>query len=106
MDQKQLANFITNNNIIGITSGFIIGFVSKDVILSFVQDIIVPIIVILLIKLKIKSLTYILPNKDNGLNIIRFINSLIIWLLAVISTYLFIKYAFVQLIGASNNIKK
>lgn len=32
MDKKQLADFITDNKIIGITSGFIIGFVSKDLI--------------------------------------------------------------------------
>lgn len=51
-------------------------------------------------KLKIKSLSNMLPHKDNGLNIIQFINSLITWILALISTYLFVKYAFIQLIGA------
>ncbi len=105
MDKKQLADFITDNKIIGITSGFIIGFVSKDLILSFVKDLIIPIIIILLMKLKIKLLSNILPHKDNGLNVIQFINSLITWILALISTYLFVKYAFIELIGAKNIIK-
>jgi large-conductance mechanosensitive channel len=100
--KKELADFITNNGVIGVTAGVVIGLVSKDVILSLVQDIIIPIIVILLIKLKIKSLTTILPNKDNGFNIIKFINAFITWIFALICTYLFVQYAFVKLLGAKS----
>ena len=100
--KKDLADFITNNGVIGVTAGVVIGLVSKDVILSLVQDIIIPVIVILLIKLKIKSLTAILPNKDNGFNIIKFINAFITWILALICTYLFVQNAFVNLLGAKS----
>lgn len=98
--KKQLADFISNNNIIGVTAGVTIALVSKDVILSLVQDIIIPLIVILLIRMKIKSLTQILPNKDNGLNITKFTGSLITWILALICTFIFVQYAFIKLIGA------
>ena len=100
--KKQLADFITNNNIIGVTAGVTIALVSKDVILSLVQDIIIPLTVILLIRLKIKSLTQILPNKDNGLNIIKFTGCLITWILALICTFVFVQYTFIKLIGAKS----
>uniref|UniRef100_A0A6C0D0P1 Uncharacterized protein n=1 Tax=viral metagenome TaxID=1070528 RepID=A0A6C0D0P1_9ZZZZ len=100
--KKELADFITNNGIIGVTSGVVIGLVSKDVILSLVQDIVIPIIVILLLKLKIKKLTAYMPNKDNGLNITKFISAVITWILAIICTFIFVQYAFVKLIGAKS----
>jgi hypothetical protein len=36
--KKQLADFISNNNVIGVTAGVTIALVTKDVILSFVPD--------------------------------------------------------------------
>lgn len=98
--KKELADFITNNRIIGVTAGVTIGLVSKDVVLSLVQDIVIPIIVILLLRLKIKKLTAYLPNKDNGLNITKFISSLITWILAIICTFIFVQYAFIKFFGA------
>ena len=100
MDSKQLADFITNNGIIGLSAGVVIGLVTKDVVFSLVQDIIIPIVVILLIRLQIKSLTRILPNKENRLNIINFIGCLITWILALICTYLFSQYVFIKILGA------
>ena len=100
--KKELADFITNNRIIGVTAGVTIGLVSKDVVLSLVQDIVVPVIVILLLKLKIKKLTAYLPNKDNGLNITKFISALITWILAIICTFIFVQYAFIKFFGAKS----
>jgi large-conductance mechanosensitive channel len=100
--KKELADFITNNRIIGVTAGVTIGLVSKDVVLSLVQDIVIPIIVILLLRLKIKKLTAYLPNKDNGLNITKFISSLITWILAIICTFIFVQYAFIKFFGAKS----
>jgi large-conductance mechanosensitive channel len=104
--KKELADFVSNNNIIGVTAGVTIALVSKDVILSLVQDVIIPIIVILLIRMKIKSLTQILPNKDNSLNITKFIGCLITWVLALICTFIFVQYAFVKILGASSKGQK
>ena len=100
--KKELADFITNNRIIGVTAGVTIGLVSKDVVLSLVQDIVIPIIVILLLRLKIKSLTAYLPNKDNGLNITKFISCLITWILAIVCTFIFVQYAFIKFFGAKS----
>lgn len=100
--KKELADFITNNRIIGVTAGVTIGLVSKDVVLSLVQDIVIPIIVILLLRLKIKKLTAYLPNKDNGLNITKFISCLITWILAIICTFIFVQYAFIKFFGAKS----
>jgi len=100
--KKELADFITNNRIIGVTAGVTIGLVSKYVVLSLVQDIVVPIIVILLLRLKIKKLTAYLPNKDNGLNITKFISCLITWILAIICTFIFVQYAFIKFFGAKS----
>ena len=100
MDSKQLADFITNNGIIGLSAGVVIGLVTKDVVFSLVQDIIIPIVVILLIQLQIKSLTRILPNKDHRLDIVNFIGCLITWILALICTYLFSQYVFIKMLGA------
>lgn len=104
--KKELADFITNNRIIGVTAGVTIGLVSKDVVLSLVQDIVIPLIVILLLRLKIKKLTVYLPNKDNGLNITKFISSLITWILAIICTFIFVQYAFVKFFGAKSTDMK
>jgi large-conductance mechanosensitive channel len=98
--KKQLADFITNNGVIGVTAGVTIALVSKDAILSLIQDIVIPLVVIFLIKLKIKELTKILPYKDNGLNITKFVGCFITWILAIFCTYLFIQYAFIYLLGA------
>ena len=106
MDSKELADFITNNGVIGLTAGVVIGLVTKDVVFSLVQDIIIPIIVILLIRLHIKSLTRILPNKENRLNIINFIGCLITWILAIICTFIFVQYAFVKFFGAKSTDMK
>lgn len=106
MDRKQLADFITNNRIIGFSAGVIIGLVTKDAVLSLVEDIIVPLIVILLVRLNIKSLTKILPNKNNGLNITKFVSSLITWILAILCTFFFIQYAFVKFLGAKEKDTK
>ena len=82
------------------------GFVTKDVILSLVQDITIPLIVIFLNRLKIKSASKILAFKDNGLDFTKFIGYIFTWILALIFIYFFVQYAFIKLIGATGNVKK
>lgn len=100
MDAKALADFITDNRIIGVTAGVTIGLVSKELILSLVQDIVIPTIIILLLKLKMKQITEFFPNKDNGFSVTKFISAIITWILAIICTFFFVQYALIQLIGA------
>jgi large-conductance mechanosensitive channel len=102
MDFKnELGDFISRNGIIGLSAGVIIGLVTKDVVLSLVTDIVVPLFVILLVRLNIKSLTAVLPGKGKSrLNITNFISYFISWILGMILTYFFIQYAFIKLLGA------
>ena len=99
---EQLKKFILENNIIGTCAGVSIALVTKDAIQSFVGDIIIPFIYILLIKLNIKSLTAILPDKSN-LNIRNFIKEVVSWIFVIIITFLFIKIAFMSLLGIDVN---
>ena len=99
---EQLKKFILENNIIGTCAGVSIALVTKDAIQSFVGDIIIPFIYILLIRLNIKSLTAILPDKSN-LNIRNFIKEVVSWIFVIIITFLFIKIAFMSLLGIDVN---
>ena len=101
--QQQLAEFITNNGIVGTCAGVIIGLVTKDVVLSLVADVIVPLCIMLFLRMHTTFMTKILGVKyENKLDVTKFISNLITWFLAIILTYLFIQYAFVKLIGASD----
>ena len=99
---EQLKKFILENNIIGTCAGVSIALVTKDAIQSFVGDIIIPFIYILLIRLNIKSLTAVLPDKSN-LNIRNFIKEVVSWIFVIIITFLFIKIAFMSLLGIDVN---
>ena len=100
--KNQLAKFIGDNNITGITAGVCIGIASKEVITSLIGDVVIPLIIVLMARLNIRSLTLLLPGKGkNILNITNFISQFISWLLIVVLTFLFIQYAFVKLLGVT-----
>jgi large-conductance mechanosensitive channel len=95
---EQFKKFILDNGVIGTTAGVIIALSSKDLILSFVGDIIIPIFIILFLKLNIKSLTSILPGKSN-FDFTNFFKNLISWTITMIVTFFFIKTTFEYLLG-------
>jgi large-conductance mechanosensitive channel len=100
--KRQLAAFISDNKIVGTVAGVTIALVSKDVILSLVADVVLPVILIILLKFKFTAITNFLDAKHKGvLNVTKFISTFISWLLALIITYLFVQYAFIQFIGVS-----
>ncbi len=100
MDVVDLKKFIVDNNIIGTMAGVAIALYTKDLILSFSSDIVVPSINKLLMGLNIKSLTAILPHKVK-FNITIFLQNLISWFLGVLITYIFIQYTVKKLFGIS-----
>ena len=101
MDVKnELRNFIMENNIIGTMAGVAIALYTKDLILSFSGDIIIPLLNKLLLKLNIKALTAVLPNKIK-FNVTLFLQNLISWFLGVLITYIFIQYTVKALFGIS-----
>ena len=101
--KQQIAKFITNNGIVGTCAGVIIALVTKDVVLSLVADIIVPLLIMLFLRTHTTFMTKILGAKyKSKLDVTKFISNLITWVLSIIITYVFIQYAFVMFIGASD----
>ena len=100
-DKKELIDFIVNNNLMTYSAGVVIGLVSKDLILSLVQDIVIPGILLLFINLKFDFMAKILPHKDKKvhINVINFIGCLITWILALFCTFIFVQYTFVKFLG-------
>lgn len=101
MDKKELIDFIVENKLMTYSAGVVIGLVSKDLILSLVQDIVIPGILLLFIKLKFDFMTKILPHKDKKvqINYINFVGCVITWILALFCTFIFVQYTFVNLLG-------
>jgi len=105
--KDNLKQFILDNGVIGTTAGVCIAIVTKELIQSFVADILIPTIIIILSFLKLKMLVNILPKKDkSGINFILFINQLISWIFVVIITFIFISYSMKYLLGIDKHIKK
>jgi large-conductance mechanosensitive channel len=102
--KENLKHFIVDNGVIGTTAGVCIALVTKDLIQTLISDIIMPLIIILLTFVRIKSLIKILPP-TSGLNIIHFLNQFITWIIMIVVTFLFITY-FMTTMGIDNNIKK
>jgi large-conductance mechanosensitive channel len=107
MDKKDLIDFIVENRLMTYSAGVVIGLVSKDLILSLVQDIVIPSFFILFIKLKFDMITKLLPHKDKKvqINFINFIGCVITWILALFCTFIFVQYTFVNLLGVKNGVK-
>jgi large-conductance mechanosensitive channel len=100
----QLRKFVVDNNIVGTSAGVCIALATKDGIQSLVGDIIIPGLVILLHSLHIDSLTKILPIHGKAqFNIMDFIKQFITWILIIIISFVFVKFAFEYLLGISNN---
>jgi hypothetical protein len=81
-------------------AGVAIALYTKDLILSFSGDVVIPLLNNFLLNLNIKFLTNILPNKVN-FNITLFFQNLISWFLGIAITYIFIQYAVKRLLGVS-----
>ena len=99
----QLADFISKNNVVGVCAGVLVGFVTKDLVLSFVSDVILPVFVILLLKLNVPCINNLFKGKT-GLNITKFFAAGITWIIALIITFIFVQYAFFKLLGVKDKM--
>jgi large conductance mechanosensitive channel len=101
---SELNKFIRNNKIVGTSAGVCIALAAKDGIQSMVNDIIVPLILILLQKLNLSSLKEYLPaNGKSGLDIASFIKSMITFILVILVSFIFVKFAFEYLLNVKQN---
>jgi large-conductance mechanosensitive channel len=96
---SSLKQFVIDNNIVGTSAGVCIALAAKDGIQSLVGDIIIPSIILLLHALRIDEFAKYLPVKGRKLNITNFIKQLITFVLIIIISFLFVKFAFGYLIG-------
>ena len=103
--KEDLKKFIVDNNVIGTAAGVSIALVTKDIIQSFVGDIILPSFYFVLVSLKINKVTEMLPGK-HFLDFTNFMKQFISWVLVIIITYLFITITFQSLLGVSKEVKE
>jgi len=96
--KEQLKKFIVDNGVIGTAAGVSIAIVTKDVIQSFVGDIILPSFYFVLASLKVTKITEMLPGK-RVIDFTNFMKQVISWILVIIITYVFITFAFESLLG-------
>jgi len=100
---QDLKQFIIDNDIASTTAGVCIGVASKDLITSFVGDLIIPTILFLLGYFN-KSFIKYLPLK-NDLDIKNVVKNFISWLLIIIVTFGFIKIIFNKIKPIEKNKK-
>lgn len=96
--KEELKKFIVDNGVIGTAAGVSIALVTKDIIQSFVGDIILPSFYFVLASLNITKVTKMLPGK-HFLDFTNFMKQFISWVLVIIITYLFITITFQSLLG-------
>ena len=103
MDLKnEFTEFINEKNIVGVCAGVTIAYVSKDVVLSLVSDIVIPVFILIVLRLRLPLPKLMMPDKSlHSLNVTKFLASIITWVLAILITYFFIKFAFSQMLGIS-----
>ena len=101
----EFKHFIASNGIVGITAGICIGAATTDIIGSLVNNLLFPLIVIVLNAVNIKNVSKLMID-NNKLQLFEFFKSLITWILVVVFTFIFIQVAFYQLLGVDKNLEK
>lgn len=100
--RDQMKKFIIDNGIIGTAAGVCIAVSTKDTIQSFVGDIIMPAIYLLLVTLNSSYFSKSLLGKHT-IDFPKFLNQFVSWIFVVIMTFLFVRIAFGNLFGVDGN---
>ena len=100
--RDQMKKFIVDNGIIGTAAGVCIAVSTKDTIQSFVGDIIMPAIYLLLVTMNSPYFSKSLLNKHT-IDFPKFLNQFVSWIFVVIMTFLFVRIAFGNLFGVDGN---
>ena len=101
--RNNMKKFIIDNGIIGTAAGVCIAIATKDVVQSFVNDIIMPFIYLLLISLNVSYFSKTLTSK-HSVDFPHFINQFVSWIFITIITFLFVKFAFGSLFGVNGDV--
>ena len=100
--RNNMKKFIIDNGIIGTAAGVCIALATKDVVQSFVNDIIMPSIYLLFISMNASYFSKALSSK-HSVDFPHFINQFVSWILITIITFFFVKIAFGNLFGANGD---
>jgi large-conductance mechanosensitive channel len=100
--RDQMKKFIVDNGIIGTAAGVCIAVSTKDTIQSFVGDIIMPAIYLLLVTLNSSYFSKSLLGK-HSIDFPKFLNQFVSWIFVVIMTFLFVRIAFGNLFGVHDS---
>jgi large-conductance mechanosensitive channel len=101
--REKFGKFVVDNGIAGTAAGVSIAISTKDVITSFVGDILIPLIYLLLIRINATAVK-VLPE-NTTINGTAFIQHFITWVFVIIITFLFIQYFFNNILGISGEKK-
>jgi len=97
---SQLKKFIMENQIVGTSVGVSTGFAVNNVIMSMVNDLIVPLVLIVLRKFHIDFLKKYLPETSKtSLDLGSFIKQLISFVIVIGVSFIFIKISFDYFLG-------
>jgi large-conductance mechanosensitive channel len=100
--RNNMKKFIIDNGIIGTAAGVSIAIATKDVVQSFVNDIIMPSIYLLLITMNVPYFSKTISSK-HSVDFSHFINQFVSWIFITIITFLFVKLAFGSLFGTNGD---
>lgn len=100
--RDQMKKFIVDNGIIGTAAGVCIAVSTKDTIQSFVGDVIMPAIYLLLVTMNSSYFSKSLVGKHT-IDFPKFLNQFVSWIFVVIMTFLFVRIAFGNLFGVDGN---
>jgi large-conductance mechanosensitive channel len=102
--QTQFKEFVIDNHLVGTAAGVTIGITTKDLIQSFVGDIVIPFFYLIINQFGIEKIE-LLPGKT-AFDYTSFFRQVIIWILSVIAIFFFVYYFFMSIIGINpQNIK-
>jgi large-conductance mechanosensitive channel len=101
--REKFGKFIVDNGIAATAAGVSIAISTKDLITSFVANILIPLMYLFLIKINATAVK-ILPE-NNKINGTLFIQHFITWILVIVITFLFIQYFFNNILGVSRDTK-
>jgi large-conductance mechanosensitive channel len=101
--REKLGKFIIDNGIAATAAGVSIAVSTKELITSFVGDIFIPLIYLLLIRINPTAVKVLPENlKING---IGFVEHFISWIFVIIIAFLLIQYFFSNILGVSEEKK-
>jgi large-conductance mechanosensitive channel len=102
--KEQFSSFIVDNGVVGTAAGVSIAIATKELITSFVGDILIPTIYIILIHIN-KNFVSFLPTKTK-IEGLQFIHNFTTWFFVIVITYLFVRLFFNNFLGIRKEVKE